>query len=87
MTVPLVYVAVTVYAPAVTPLLGENDSPVPAPVPVMKPSVKLEVWSVPEESATVHVVPPVGSVISIEPFAKAWKKTAGPPTVALWLPG
>ena len=87
MRVPLVYVAVTVYVPAVTPLLGENDSPVPAPVPEMKFSVKLEVWSVPVESLTVHVVPPVGSVISIELFAKAWKKTAAPPIVTLWLPG
>jgi hypothetical protein len=47
----------------------------------------LEVWSVPVESNTVHVVPSAGFVISVEPFASAWKKTALPSLVALWLFG
>jgi len=85
--VPLLYVAVTVYVPGVTPVLGKNPSPVPLPVPGLKLSVKFPVWSVPDWSATVHVVPPLGSLISIEPFASAWKNTALPFIVTLWLPG
>ena len=46
----------------------------------------MEVWSVPVESKTVHVVM-AGFVISVPPFAVAWKKTAVPPLVTLWLVG
>ena len=77
----------TVKVPGVTLLLGRKLSPVPAPVPATKLGLKLEVWSVFEESRTVHVVPFCGFVISVPPFAVAWKKTALPPGVTLWLFG
>ena len=84
----LLYVAFTVNVPGLTlPLLGENDSPVPAPVPETKLVVKFDVWSVPDESTTVQVVPLDGLVISVEPFASAWKNTAVDPMVTVWLLG
>ena len=64
------------YAPGVKLLPAINPSPVPVPVPGTKLSVKLDVWSAPDESTTVQVVPPDGSVMSVPPFAWAWKKTA-----------
>lgn len=69
----LLYVAFTVYVPARTLLFGRNPSPVFAPVPATKVGLKFEVWSVFVASTTVQVVPSAGFVISVEPFAKAWK--------------
>jgi hypothetical protein len=50
----------------------------------MKLMLKLEDWSVPDESTTVHVAV---FVISVEPLAVALKKTALPSLVTLWLGG
>ena len=76
------YVAVTVYVPAVRLELAVN----PSPLPCRKVGVKLEVWSAPA-NVTVQFVPTVGLVISVELFALAVKKTVLPPLVALWLDG
>lgn len=82
----LLYVALTVYGPALTLLLGRKLSPVPVPVPATKVGLKLEVWSVPVPSTTVHIVPSVGLVTSVEPFARARKKTGVAPLVTgCWL--
>lgn len=80
---PLLYVAFTVYVPARRLWLAVNCSPLPA----TKVGLKFEVWSVFVASTTVHVVPSVGFEISVVLFARAWKKTAGPPLVTLWLGG
>ena len=76
----VLYVAFTVYVPTVALLLGKKLSP----LPLTKLMLKLEDWSVPVESTTVHVAV---LVISVEPFALAVKKTALPFLVTLWLPG
>ena len=68
--------------PGTTLVFGKKLSPVPAPVPATNVGLKLVVWSVPEESTTVHAVPSAGFVISVVLFAKAWKKTGVPPMVA-----
>jgi hypothetical protein len=63
-----------------TLLFGKKLSPLAG----TKLMLKLEDWSAPIESTTVHVAV---LVISVEPLAVALKKTALPPLVTLWLGG